>query len=135
MDETEKNAKRYLESLGEPELPEDLWQRVNDARRHRLRRRLAAVTASAAFVVLAFVLVLPGGMPDGAEEPLLAQGAGDPATRLAQGDDSDRIRTVQAIDRALQAAYDRNADDDEIEPLWRARQAFVPAAAPAAPTS
>lgn len=135
MDETEKNAKRYLESLGEPALPGDLWQRVDDARRYRLRRRLGAVAASAAFAVLAFVLVLPAGTPDAVDAPVLAEAAMEPAAvQPAAGDEADRIRTVQAIDRALQAAYDRNAGDDEIEPLWRARQAFVPTSAPAAPT-
>ena len=53
----------------------------------------------------------------------------------APGDDADRIRTVHAIDRALQAAYDRNAADDVIEPLWRARQALIAAATPAAAQS
>lgn len=135
MNDIDKDAKRYLESLGEPALPEHLWQRVDGARRHRMRRRVGAVTASAAVAVLAFALVLPGGMPDQAEGPLLAEEIPGAAVRPVGGDDADRIRTVHAIDRALQAAYDRNAGDDEIEPLWRARQAFVSAAAPAAPRS
>lgn|SRR5699024_7278131 len=135
MGDIEKDAKRYLESLGEPELPAHLWQRVDGARRQRMRRRLEAVTAVAAFAVLAFVLVLPGGVPERADGPLLAEQAPDATVRPVAGDDADRIRAVHAIDRALQAAYDRNAGDDEIEPLWRARQAFAPAAAPAVPTS
>lgn len=133
MNEVEKQAKQYLESLADPPLPDHLWQRVEGARRLRMRRRRGAVTASAAFVVLAFVLALPGGVPGGEDSPLLAGGPADAVVRPGPGDDTNPIRTVHAIDRALQAAYDRNAGDDEIEPLWRARQAFVHAAAPAVP--
>lgn len=127
MGESDNDVKRYLESLAEPGLPDDLWQRVDGARRYRVRRRLATVVASAAFVVLAFALVLPGGAPGVADGPQLA------VAPPAAVDEADRIRTVQAIDRALQAAYDRDAGEDEIEPLWRARQAYARAAGPAVP--
>lgn len=134
MDEIERTAKRYLDSLGEPPLPDGLWQRLEGARRRRMRMRAGAVTASLAAAALALALVLPG-IGDG-EHPLPAVAdqadvvPGQPGP-VAEG---EAMRTVQSIDRALQAAYDRNAGDDEIEPLWHARQAWVQAAAPAART-
>lgn len=123
MEKPENDAKDYLASLGEPALPDGLWQRVEGARRRRMRSRMG-VAAGVAAVALAFALVLPGALDPGAEAPRLADGAAVPQ-RPAPADDADRVRTVQAIDRALQAAYDRNASDDELEPLWQARRALV----------
>ena len=134
MDEVEKQAKQYLESLGEPALPGNLWDRVDGARRQRMRRRLGGV-AVASVAALALAFAVPGGLADQEELPQLAESAPEGAVQAAPGDDADRIRTVHAIDRALQAAYDRNAADDEIEPLWRARQALMAAATPAAAQS
>ena len=133
MDEVEKQAKRYLESLGEPALPDGLWDRVEGARRQRMRRRLGGM-AVASVAVLALAFAVPGRLVDRQDDPLLAESAPE-AAEAAPGGDADRIRTVHAIDRALQAAYDRNAADDEIEPLWRARQALMAAATPAAAQS
>lgn len=132
MHDGEKQAKRYLESLGEPALPDSLWDRVDGARRQRMRRRLGgAAMASVAALALAFVLVVPGGLAEPEDGPLLAEDVTE-ATRAASSGDVDRIHSVHAIDRALQAAYNRDAGDDEIEPLWRARQALMAAAVPAA---
>lgn len=134
MDDVERQAKRYLESLGEPALPDGLWDRVEGARRQRMRRRLGGV-AVASVAALALAFAVPGGLADQEELPQLAESAPEGAVKAPPGDDADRIRTVHAIDRALQAAYDRNAADDEIEPLWRARQALMAAATPAAAQS
>ena len=132
MDEVEKQAKRYLESLGEPALPGGLWDRVDGARRQRMRRRLGgAAMASVATVALASAFMVPGGLAEPEDGPLLAEDVTE-ATRAAYSGDVDRIHSVHAIDRALQAAYNRDAGDDEIEPLWRARQALMAAATPAA---
>src|SRR5690606_4013368 len=123
MEKPENDAKDYLASLGEPALPDGLWQRVEGARRRRMRSRMG-VAAGVAAVALAFALVLPGALDPGAGAPRLADGDAVPQ-RPAPADAADRVRTVQAIDRALQAAYDRNASDDELEPLWQARRALV----------
>lgn len=136
MNDVEKQAKRYLESLGEPALPGGLWDRVEGARRRRMRRRLGgAAMASVAAVALAFALVVPGGLAEPEDGPLLAEGVPEAMLEAASFGDVDRIHSVHAIDRALQAAYNRNAGDDEIEPLWRARQALMAAATPAAAKS
>ena len=118
MHDRQGDVKQYLESLGEPPLPDRLWQRVDGARRQRMRRRAGVAMASVAAVALGFALMMPGVAPDADTGPQLA------------GIDEETIRTVQAIDRALQAAYDRNAGDDEIEPLWRARHALLHTSGP-----
>ena len=80
---------------------------------------------------LGFALLLPGGMAPGVDDR--ARVAEGPLQPSAPIDEADRVRTVQAIDRALQAGYDRNASDEELEPLWQARRALVHAdAGPAA---
>src|SRR5690606_14254907 len=134
MDEVEKQAKRYLESLDEPALPGGLWERVEGARRYRMRRRLGGV-AMASVAALALAFAIPGGLGDRQDGPLLAESTAGAAGEAAAGGDADRIRSVHATYRALQAAYDRNAADDEIEPPWRARQALMAAATPAASRS
>lgn len=132
MTDIDPGLKRYLASLDEAPLPEGLWERVDRARRYRGRRLLAAVAASAASVALALVLVLPGGAPGAQSAPEVAGAAGEDPPHATAGDESDHIRTLRAIDRALQVAYDRNATDDEIAPLWRARQHLVDTVLPPA---
>src|SRR5690554_1473383 len=131
MKDHENDAKEYLASLGEPALPERLWQRVEGARRRRVRGRIGAAMAGVAVLALGFALLLPGGMAPGVDDgPRVAEGPLQPSAPI---DEADRVRTVQAIDRALQAGYDRNASDEELEPLWQARRALVHAdAGPAA---
>lgn len=121
MQDRDPDTARYLASLPEPPLPDRLRERVGQARSRRLRRRVAGVSV-AMLGALGLALTLPGALtPDGPGDPLLAPAPLHPLP----GDATDRLRTVQAIDRALQAAYDREAGDDELEPLWRARAAVV----------
>lgn len=131
MHDRQGDVKQYLESLGEPPLPDGLWQRVDGARRQRMRRRAGVAMASVAAVALGFALMMPGVAPDADTGPQLAgRDAGEAEAQAVAGIDEETIRTVYAIDRALQAAYDRNAGDDEIEPLWRARHALLHTSGP-----
>jgi len=119
--EADQDARRYLASLPDPQVPAGLADRIASARARRLRLRTGGV-AAAMLAALGFALVVPGAFDAG--------GGSVPREAVAPihplpGDDGDRLQTVHAIDRALQAAYDRNAGDDEIEPLWRARAVLV----------
>lgn len=121
MQDHEAHARRYLASLPEPPVPAGLGDRIRRARARRLRARTGGVVV-VVFGALGLALMVPAGLaPDGDGRARLAPAPVHPMP----GDDADRLRTVHAIDRALQAAYDRNADDDELEPLWRARAALV----------
>lgn len=121
MQDHDNKARAYLASLDDPPLPEGLWQRVEAARGRRMRVRGAAV-ASVAVCALAAGLLLQD--PDGAPEEVAA-GSAAAVVQPADAAADDIGLTVRAIDRALQAAYDRNASDDEIEPLWEARRELV----------
>lgn len=83
--------------------PTGLGERVRAAYRQRWRRLRGAGAASA--IVVAAVMLLPA-LPPGA--------AVAPPTRPDP--------TLQALDRALQAAYARGASDAELAPLWAARR-------------
>lgn len=117
MNDREDQARAYLASLADPPLPGHLWQRVEAARGRRMRLRGTAV-ASVAVCVLALGALLPGSRdvaPEGSV-PVVA------LVQAREAAEEDARLSVRAIDRALQAAYDRNASNDEIEPLWNARR-------------
>lgn len=88
--------------------------RMHRARLHRLR-----VGAAALAVVVAGMAVLPL-LPD---DPAPAS----PAQVVTGGSppDQDTLASVRALDRALQAAYARNASDEELAPLWTARRKLL----------
>lgn len=106
----------------------DLWPRIRaeHERRQRARglRRLTAIAAAAA-VVAAVIVAVPRPQPDAQlvegqsesrtlerEWQALPSAAARPAAGLAR---------LHMIDAALQAAYDRGAEADELSPLWRQR--------------
>jgi len=124
----EERLRRRLDALAPPSPGAALEARVRAAHRRRVRR-LAAGMAALALAALVPWLVLrpePGGDPPTA-------GAGPALGSMDPADASRRQGQVQAIDLALQAAYDHGASDDEIDALWRARAELLVAAAPSGP--
>lgn len=110
-----------LHALPEIPLPDALWQRVDSGRRRKLRRRKlgAGIAALALVAVMATPLLAPLLTVDDA-----IRGEQSIASRSADGV-HDIQADLRALDRALQAAYDRGASDDEIAPMWVARSALV----------
>ena len=118
-----------LDELPEFQPSADLWPRIAAA--HATRRRaprparwIGAVAAAAA-VVLAAVVFVPrthtgAGLVEGQSESQqlehewqsLSPAAARPAAGLAR---------LHMIDAALQSAYDRGAQADELKPLWKQR--------------
>lgn len=109
-----------------------LWPRIVAAHtrkrtEHPRRRRIAGavIAAAAAAAVIAAIVVAPRGSVD---PPALAaqresqalerewQSLTPVATRPAAG-----LARLHVIDAALQSAYDRGAEADEIGPLWKQR--------------
>ncbi|MGY0632825.1 hypothetical protein [Luteimonas sp. A478] len=123
--------KDYLAGLEDAPLPDDLRVRVAAARRRRLAARLGvAASCSVAVAAFAFALVQPEGMlRQETLSPGLAVEAPADVSPAAIVDEKEIYRSVQAIDRALQVAYDRQATDEEVAPLWEARQDLMLAAA------
>ena len=121
---------------GQIEMPEDaLWQRISTTRSRRQRRR--QWLASAAVGVFGLVLgaglmspLAPWSRAPSVEQALAAQApdaASDvsAAAPFAATPASNAHESLRAIDRRLQAAYDRNADADEIRRLWQMRDALL----------
>lgn len=108
-----------LQQLPDAPLPGDLWPRVNAARgRHLRHRRLgfaAAIVAAVAAVSLPWLL-----LPDSTTAPAPATIA-KAAPAMRQAPSIDTTAQLRALDRALQAGYERNASDAELAPLWAAR--------------
>lgn len=104
-----------------PELPPapDALPRLLRKRRALQNRRLAMAAA------LALVIALPSlWLRDtGDARPIASDVASPAATDLTAS--ADPIADLRAIDRALQAAYESRASDDEIAHLWAAREALA----------
>lgn len=100
-----------LAALPDPLPPEQLLPRIlaSRARRRRLRRGLAA-----AGLALGLALLWPAQPP--------VTGPALPPQPLADVyTDAERGAPLWLIDRRLQAAYDRGADDAQIAALWQMR--------------
>ena len=126
MDDSGRQVKAYLAGLQAPPLPDGLWQRVEAARRRRMAARLGVAASCAGAVgVLTLVLFQASVLPGRQAAPPARVADAAPAAAPAVAAEENIHRSVQAIDRALQVAYDRQATDDEVAPLWQARKELL----------
>jgi hypothetical protein len=101
--------------------PETLWPRLRDHQRRAIARRRLLAGASATALVVALVAVLPWAtLPQ--VEPAPAKAAAD-----------DVLEQIATLDRALQAAYESDASDHEVAPMWAARAQLIHELSPARP--
>ena len=110
---------RHLQHLPDTAPSDALWQRIAEARRRQLRRQRGAVAGgAAACMLLAVATLVPRMTASPAPSPALAEAVPSPipATQSTQPD------ALQRIDRELQLAYARNADDAELAALWTVRR-------------
>jgi hypothetical protein len=101
--------------------PETLWPRLRDRQRKAVAHRRLLAGACATALVVALAAVLPGATPIQVE-PAPAQAAAD-----------DVLEQIVTLDRALQAAYESDASDHEIAPMWAARAQLIHDLSPARP--
>jgi hypothetical protein len=103
-----------------PDVPpaDELWSRLlaERARRARRNRAIAGVSASAMALFLMVFIARPS-LVGPYEAGMVAMDSQNPPADL-QAD-------VRALDRALQAAYNRGASDSEVAPMWETRRALV----------
>lgn len=134
------SAQVFFAQLPEFEPDPTLWNRIEALdRRHRRNRRQIrfSVLAGASAAILAMVaLVSPGG-------PWRSQDTDELATsQVTSQQFQDRLESrssskgdvrvgsdMRVIDAELQAAYDRNATDEELEALWTLRNEVLRALA------
>lgn len=124
MSTPEERIKRRLVSM--PPMPPaaDLWPRLEQARRRRVNRFKNTVGSAAILLLCLALLPLVGSID---RQPAPAPLATNSQTTAPQAVlDDDALEKIRALDRALQTAYDEGASDDEVEPLWKARQALLP---------
>lgn len=126
MTEPSTRLRQELHAVPEVPLPDHLWQRVEAGRRKKMRqRKLGAGIATLTLVAVMAIPVLAPlftGTDVVRSEPLAAQ---QPARS-----EQDVRAELRAIDRALQAAYDRGATDAEIAPMWVARDTLLAVSQP-----
>jgi hypothetical protein len=109
-----------------------LWQRIAAEHRRRVaaRRRKLGVVGLAAAAVLALVVGLPL-RPPSASAPSVEMTDGQRESQALESEWQRVAATprqavgglarVRVIDAALQSAYDRGAQSDELTTLWRQR--------------
>ena len=96
--------------------PDTLWPRLRDRQRKAVARGRMLAGASASALALLFIVLMPWS-------PLLPMQ--EPHPNSIANDNDDVLEQIVSVDRALQAAYDRGASDDEIEPMWKVRHVLV----------
>lgn len=115
------DLRRHLRALPDPAVPSGLRDRVLAT--HGRRRRLVQGTTGLAMAAVAAVLLQPAlPPPDTTPERITA--SAQESTSAPVQTAADTGARLRAIDRALQAAYERGASDDEIAPLWRVRESL-----------
>lgn len=101
-----------------PPLPPGLWARVAKRRQRQVATRRAGIALALALLAigpLAITWRAQDARPRATSLPVAIAPPADAAPDLA----------LSTIDHALQNAYARGASDDEIAPLWEARQRLL----------
>ena len=111
MSNIDQRLREHFDALPPVAPPSALVERIGRAQRARVRRRRVGMIGAA--LALACVVAAP----------LLPHGHGtvEPALVQTRAPGADTLADVRALDRALQTAYERDASDDELAPLWAAR--------------
>lgn len=109
---------RHLEELADAPPADALWSRVAAARNRQLRRQRSVVAGGAmGCALLAAIVLAPRLSPAPGHAPRVAESVPTQAAARQSAPDA-----LQRIDRELQLAYARNADDDELAALWTVRR-------------
>lgn len=125
MNTPDQRLQRTLIALPPVPPSPDLWLRLADSRRRRASRLKACVGTAALLALCVALVPLVGdtGRPFAPSPTVASVPAPAEAGAVL---DQDTLERIRALDRALQTAYDEGASDDEIAPLWKARQALLP---------
>lgn len=119
MNGPDHDVSARLRALPElPPTPESLPRLLR--KRSSLQRRQIVLTTSLA---LALALPLLWLRERGEAVPIAVDAGPSPISQPAAS--ADPVADLRVIDRALQAAYETHASDDEIAHLWAARQALA----------
>jgi hypothetical protein len=105
--------REQLLSLPDLPPPDTLWPKLRRLQRQRVVRRRFLAGSGLAALGLSVGLLLSGNLPP---HPVDRGASQAQATRRPDPDGR-----LQAVDRALQAAYARDASDAELAPLWDIR--------------
>ena len=131
MAENPDRVRERFDALPDVPLPESLWRRVDARRRQKVLHRKLGMGAATLALAGVLAISLPSRMFDGAKLDDSDEVAAVEPVSMQRDIQAD----VQAIDHALQAAYDRGASDAEIAPMWVARDALLASIRPGnAPT-
>lgn len=120
--------REQLRALPDLPPPDALWPKLQNRQRQRTRRHRLLIGTGLVTCALAVGVLFSVRPPVSLRTPL-------PAVQTnAAAPTAEPVRSLQAVDHALQVAYARGASDDELAPLWNIRRQFASAATPNFPT-
>ena len=128
-DPADSRWRAHLAALPDCDPPEALWLRLRDAQLQargtpqRARWPWLASAAALALAVLLTTLLRPESQPAVADITPTTTPIETPRT-AAVTDPASRASLLR-IDAALTRAYERNADEAELDALWQARQGML----------
>lgn len=118
--------RQQLQNLPDATPSVALWERLADARQQQVRRQrrvIAGGTAACAALAATLLFNLDPRLGDGESAPVTANTITPaPTTPVASIASHE---SLHHIDRELQLAYARNADDAELASLWAVRQGLL----------
>lgn len=127
-DSADSRWRAHLAALPECDPPPALWLRVRDAqlqtRGHPQRVRWPWLATAAALALAVLLASLLRAEPQPAIADIAPAAPSTEPARTPVTDPTSRA-SLMRIDAALTRAYERNADETELDALWQARQGML----------
>lgn len=118
--------RQNLQNLPDVEPSDALWARLAGERQRQIRRQHGVMAGgTAACAVLASTLLFNLGPQFGDDESIAATASTVTPGSITPAASITLPESLHRIDRELQLAYARNADDAEIASLWTVRQGIL----------
>lgn len=119
--------REQLRALPDLPPPDALWPKLQNRQRQRTRRHRLLIGTGLATCALAVGVLFSVKPPMPLPTPVAAMQTGAAPA-------AEPVRSLKAVDHALQVAYARGASDEELAPLWNIRRQLASAATPNLPT-
>ena len=114
--------RQQLLTLPDAEPSDALWWRIAQARQTQIRHRRRWIAGGATAGVVVALTLLLGLPPRPAHDRTAPAIATTPSNQPSSNSVAMPPDALRRIDRELQLAYARNADDAELASLWAVRQ-------------
>lgn len=116
---------KQLRDLPDAKPSDAVWEKLAAARQRQVRRQRGMVAGGSACVALAVTLLINLGLKPGDDRATPAIATTRAPTSTIPAVSNTPSESLHHIDRELQLAYARNADDAELASLWAVRRGLI----------